>query len=495
MFNAFRILFTGGLLGKALGVIREVLVAWLLGTGPVIAAYRVAQTSVLVPINFFTADVLTAAVIPLCKRYRQESTPTYDALVVFLVITFGLFATGVSLLAYIHAPLFVHILAPGLEASTAAIAASFVQVMALGIPPYLLGGLCSYLEMANGVYALAAARASIQSTGMIAGTVLAFVWSQPLCLAWGFTLASTAFFFLSAIRLQRDGMLPARPHLSISSARRLAVDIWHIVRPLAALPFLLQGNIVAERWLASYMGTTAVAALDYAKFVTETGIILIAVPLGLAGLSTLSGLARTEVDNRLAQLVPMLLIVTIPASAFLGMNAHQVVHLLYERGAFSADSSVMTTCVLQGLSLGLWAQVVAYVLVKVLNAQLRNGDVLRLSVVSIIVNLVINVSFARWLGPATLGMSISLAAVVMSAMLIRTLSLTMFVTTAFVWLGCGAGLYLSLCANLLPREADVSALLCNAAFAVGFWVLFVRFTPPLYVYVGPFFENRTWRLA
>ncbi|MEG3065002.1 hypothetical protein [Acetomicrobium sp.] len=53
MFRAFLVLSSGSVIGKLVGFLREILMAALFGTGTHVAAYRVAQTAMLMPTEFF----------------------------------------------------------------------------------------------------------------------------------------------------------------------------------------------------------------------------------------------------------------------------------------------------------------------------------------------------------------------------------------------------------------------------------------------------------
>src|SRR6266498_5028457 len=74
MARVFLRLVLGGMAGKVLGLLRETLLAALFGAGRVVAANRVALTATFIPVNFFTADALSAGFLPLYVRYRKEGS-------------------------------------------------------------------------------------------------------------------------------------------------------------------------------------------------------------------------------------------------------------------------------------------------------------------------------------------------------------------------------------------------------------------------------------
>jgi len=404
MRKAVAHLMGGNLLSKVLGLGREVFVAALFGTGAVNGAFRIAQTGTLVPINFFTSDSLNAVFIPLYKRYLNESRAKADRL---FWLVFGLFAIVSTIIVaglWWGAPVCVSVLAPGLEPDTAKLAAEMLQVMALSVPFYLLTALLNYLSMAHDDHIPMASRASVQSIGLAGGALVAYLTHEPLCFAWGFTASYVVFSGWVWHRLASAGFLPWTNGWTRTEVSAGLSAFWQALRPILLLPVFLQGNIVTERVVASLIGLVAVSALDYARFITETMLFLVSMPIAFAGLSSWSGLVPAVIQEKLHRIVVVMLWVGIPVSAFLAVYADLIVQIAFARGAFDAESKRVTVSIIRGTSWGLWAQMLAYVLVKALSAQLRNRAVLVVMVVALASNATINLLFYRQLGALTLGL-------------------------------------------------------------------------------------------
>jgi putative peptidoglycan lipid II flippase len=207
-------LFWGSLAGKLVGALREVLLAALFGTSGVVAALRAAQSATLIPVNFFTADSLSAGFLPLYSRYHQIDPRRAGALfwwVAGLLLLASLVVLGILLLGVSS---WISLLVPGFGRDEREQTIQFVRIMGLGVPFYIAGGLFSYLEMGHGSYGLASARATLQSAGMIVGTLAAYVLQAPSLLAWGFTAAYLVFALWGGIRVVRRGWAPRPQGLS-----------------------------------------------------------------------------------------------------------------------------------------------------------------------------------------------------------------------------------------------------------------------------------------
>jgi len=409
MRDAVRRLVLGGLFGKLLGMLREVLLAAAYGTGVPATATRVAQTATLVPVDLFTADVLTAGFLPLHKELLR--TDPDRAATLFRGLRRVLWSLGLLLTAalLVAARPVVDLVAPGLENSTARTSARFLQVMALGVPSYLQYALLSFLEMSHGGFRLSSVRATVQNLGLIASLGLAWLLHTPVLIATGFVVAYLALHLWGFSSLRRQGFLPSS---GVVRDGDLARRLWVRLRPLLLLPVILQASVVTERIVASLLGDEVVAAVDYARFIASTGVNLLAVPLGLAGLAALSGLDAAVARERLAGILPGLLLVVAPISVVLTVGAGPVVQVLYARGAFDAAAVTTSAAVLVGFGVGFWASSCAYVLVKALNAAGRNRVAALSLVTGLAVTLGVNVGLHEALGPVTLGLAASAGSIV-----------------------------------------------------------------------------------
>ncbi|WP_432544508.1 lipid II flippase MurJ [Kineococcus sp. SYSU DK002] len=452
MRDAVRRLVLGGLAGKLLGALREVLLAAAYGTGAPATAARVAQTGTLVPVDLFTADVLSAGFLPLHTELLR--TDPSRAASLFRAVRAGawvLSALLVAVLLVLARPV-VDLLAPGLDDATATTSARFLQVMACGVPSYLQFSLLGYLEMSHGGFRLSSVRATVQNVGMIASLGAAWALGEPVLLASGFTLAYLALHAWGARSVRH--LLPTAAG---AGGRELALRCWRRVRPLLLLPVALQGSVVTERVVASLLGDHVVAAVDYARFVAATGVNLLAVPLGLAGLATLSGLGAAAARERLVAVLPGLLLVVVPSSVVLTVGAAPVVRVLYARGAFDATSVATSAAVLTGLGVGFWAQSCAYVLVKALNAAGRNRAAVASLLAGLAVTVAVNVLAHPVLGPVTVGLAASAGSVVTTAAAARALGV-----------GAELGRWLLVCAPPAGLAA-VLAVLAGRVVPGGGW--------------------------
>src|SRR6266508_3657887 len=293
MARVFLRLVLGGMAGKVLGLLRETLLAALFGAGRVVAANRVALTATFIPVNFFTADALSAGFLPLYVRYRKEGSAMASALYRGVRLVLAALSLLLMVVLLLGADIWVGLLAPGFDSETAHIAA----------------------------------------------TGAAYVSGQVALLAWGFTLSYVVLCGWAMFWVRRRGYLDDGPASAAEPAPQLAyrvaiAEFWRRLRPLLLVPLVLQGSIAVERVVGSLLGVEVVAATEYSRFVVDSCMALLAAPLGLAGLASFAKMEAGEVADGLRRLIPPVLLVTIPLAMILCIDSRGITNLLYARGRF-----------------------------------------------------------------------------------------------------------------------------------------------------------------
>ncbi len=473
MLNSFFKLFIGNLFGKIIGFLREIIIAGLYGTTAPVGAFRMAQSATLIPVNFFTSDSLNAAFIPLYNRYKKISFDKAQSLFWILKLILTLISIVISVGLFITASWWITLIAPGFNTEGHELTVLFVKIMAVGIPFYILSLLYSYLAIANDSYFLASIRPTIQSLGMICGVSFAYYFNNIALFAWGFTGAYILFFSLGIRELVKKDLFL----FSFENCKEILNDFWIIMKPLLILPIILQGNIIIERIVSSYMGIEVVASVEYARFIIETGIVLLAVPLGLVGLSTFSSLNVKETKEKLLQIIPLVLILTVPTSLFLVIHSELIISLIFKRGAFTQDAVFLTQSVLIGLSIGFWAQAASYVMIRALNAHSRNREVVIFMAIALSANALFNILFYKMLGPITIGIGASIYGFILFIFTINALNITKALIVALLWLSVGSMIYYFI-NNFINFDGWIGVIISVFIF-VFYWIGYVMVVPIL----------------
>jgi putative peptidoglycan lipid II flippase len=402
--KGFAVLAIGNLLGKFVALAREVIFAAAFGAGNVASGFRVAQTASMVPANLIAGDLLSAAFAPTyaleAKRNPARASAQLWGYSVWVSLVLGVAAAGV----YFSRSALVVWMVPGATASVQSQGAEFLGIMSVTIPLYGLSAIMSYALGAHGVYSATSVRPLIQSVGLLAGTALAISTGWVPWLAVGLVVAWVIYTALCAFLLAQRGLLDTTTWRELFDGWRFVADGAKRIAPLFFLPVALQLSIVLERLFSSLGDDGLIAAVDYARTISDSVMSLIAVPLGILGLTQLSALSAAQYRTTVSKMSSFVVSLMLPVSAVLTISALPIVQAIYVRGRFGDEAAELTSGVLVGLCVGLVFQVLGYSLSRALTAVSRNKAVLMITLAALVAQgLVQGLGIASF-GPIAIGL-------------------------------------------------------------------------------------------
>jgi putative peptidoglycan lipid II flippase len=388
-------------LGIAAKVAVDLVIAASFGLGSGTDAFFVAYTVPLI-VEAVIYPTCQSALVPIFVRWSHGGSASRD---------WRLFSSLFNVAALISAALFAAVflgaeglvvaLAPGAQA-TRELALSLTRLLAFGI---LFVGPLGVMRAVLNSHRLFAAPAMLE---LVRGTVvLAVLWlgSRRLGLqavALGFALASVVqFVFLAAVVVRKLGF-GYRPVVEARVLRASRVGRLFVV-PLTDY-FVWQPVLVLERVIGSYLPVGSISAINYGRRLA--GAVGVGLFSGLEAV-TLPALAAHFANGRLAlhraratfiRAVRLAMVVGIPVAVSFWALRFSITQLVFERGLFSHQSTLLAAPVLgiYALSLplfGYWLLFRSY-----LFASLQPTRVLALSGVSVATNVVLALSLWRPFG-------------------------------------------------------------------------------------------------
>jgi putative peptidoglycan lipid II flippase len=230
-------------------------------------------------------------------------------------------------------------------------------------------------------------------------------------IAAGTLLGGIAQLALQWPTLRREGFR-YRPLLDWSDPglRRVLVLMGPGTIGLAAT----QVNLLVNMTLATGEGEGAVSALNFAFRLMYLPIGLFGVSIATAVLPSVSrhvaaqdeGQARRTVADGLS----LMLMLNVPATVGLAVLATPIVRLIFERGQFTAEATTGTAAALQLYAVGLVGYSIVRIASPVFYALGQNRIPVIVSIVTVLINAVLNVMLVQVLGFAGLALGTSIAA-------------------------------------------------------------------------------------
>ena len=466
--------YTG--ISRVLGFIRDILIAAVVGTGPVADAFFVAFRLPNLFRRLFGEGAFNSAFVPLFARHLEEGGKA--AARVFAEQTLAVLLAVlllVSALAMAAMPWFMYLLAPGFAAEPEKFDLA-VRLSRITFPYLLFMSLVALLSgLLNSVYKFAAAAAAPILLNVC--FIVALVVVLPLAgapgqvLAWTVVVAGLGQFLLLLIACYRAGFvlrLP-RPRLTPGVRRLLKLMAPGVLSAGALQINLLIGTIIAS------LQAGAVSYLYYADRVYQLPLGLIGIAFGVVLLPDLSRKLRSgaeaEAMTQLNRGLEFSMLLTLPAAIALVVIPWPIVVVLFERGIFDRASSEATALALMAFAGGL----PAYVLVKVLQpAFFAREDTVtpfRMAVATVAANIALSLALFWPLGHVGIALATTLAAWLNTALLASALFRRGF---------------LSLDARLKARLPRIA--LASLIMGAGLWALLQGLLP--WFDAGP-----AWRVA
>lgn len=370
------------LVGKFAGAAKEMAVAWRYGVSATVDGYVFVFNLVNWPVSIWFS-ILTVVLVPLAARLRSDNPdelPRFRAELLGLTLLIGL---ALGLVAWQLLPLLLRAGWLGLTDPVLTEALHMVGGLALLAP---LGTAISLFS----AWLLAAGRhRNTLFEAIPALTLLLFLllppgW-MPEPLLWG-TVAGFALHMAAlAAPLRLRGELPAPALARRSPAWQ---GFWAGIGIMAVGQVMTSATNLVDQFLAAGLNPGALSTLSYANRVLALLLGLGATAISRATLPVFSAAQDEQAVKTLAlHWAAIMLILGVAALAVMWVLAPWIVHLLFERGAFTpADTQAVT----QILRLSLW-QLPFYfsglVFVAALAAQQRYGEITFIGIVNFAVKI------------------------------------------------------------------------------------------------------------
>ncbi|MEU5315720.1 lipid II flippase MurJ [Streptomyces sp. NPDC021056] len=355
--------------GALLGLARDQALARLFGAGSETDAFLVAWTIPEFASTLLIEDGLAFALVPafslaLARRAQGAPGDPVRALVVATLPRLCLAFVAVSALIAATAPYLVEALAPGLPDPALAVDCTrFAAVCVLG---FGLAGYCSAALRAHRRFLAPAAIYVAYNTGIITAMfVLGGQWgvrSAAIGVAIGgglMVLVQLPSFVRQLCRKQ-----VAQPESGASGDRAVTAAL---VATVLLFALCRQSQTLIERYLASTLDAGAISHLNYAQKVAQIpmtlSMMLCTVTFPVVARALADGdidRARSRVERDLALATCMVLL----GAATVISCAPQIIELLFQRGAFTAQDTAATADVMRVYALGLLGQTLTGVLVR-----------------------------------------------------------------------------------------------------------------------------------
>ncbi|MEV8117537.1 lipid II flippase MurJ [Streptomyces xiamenensis] len=493
--------------GALFGLLRDQMIARLFGADGATDAFLVSWTLPEFASTLLIEEAMALVLVPafsvaLARRAAAggsgtDEEPGPDPVRRLLADSLPRVLLGLAVaaaLAALAAPLLVRLLAPGL--ADPALAVDCTRLTAVTVLTFGIAGYFSAALRAHRSYLAPAAIYIGYNIGIIATALALHARFGVRAAALGVAVGGALMVLLQLPFFLRE--LPVRGAWADWRARRrtaaapggrpyvLGVTV-ALVAPIALFAISRQAQVLVERFLASSLTPGAISHLNYAQKVSQIPMVLalmiptVTLPLvarAMAEGDTQGARRRVERDLLLVGIVAVL------GAAYVMACAPQLVQLLFQRGAFTAEATAATAEVMRVYALGLLGHTLVGALIRPFFSAARpTWFPLAAMGVGLAITVVAGAVAVRYWGAAGIAAANAAGITATALLLMRGLAGRVVpIDPATVMAGLGrlllsglaagaAGWAVADAAGSPPLSAALAALAVPAVFAAGAWAL------------------------
>jgi len=415
------------LLSRILGFIRDMVVARIFGAGLGTDAFFVAFKIPNFMRRLFAEGAFSQSFVPVLSEYKtQREHDEIKRLTDDVAGTFGAVLLLITIIGVLAAPLLIAVFAPGFidepgkyDLATEMLRFTFPYIFFISLTAFAGGILNTY-----GRFGVPAFTPVLLNLVLISCALwLAPQMDEPImALAWGVFIAGLAQLLFQFPFLAKLKLLP-RPRFNRKSEG--VQKIKTLMIPAIFGSSVAQINLLLDTLIASFLVTGSVTWLYFSDRLVEFPLGVFGIALAtviLPNLSRQHAAASTEAFSRtLDWALRWVLIVGTPAMVGLFLLAGPMLTTLFQYGEFSQHDVEMAARSLMAYSIGL----MGFILVKVLSpgffARQDTKTPVKIGIIAMVANMVMNVILVFPLAHAGLALATSLSAFLNAFLLFRVL--------------------------------------------------------------------------
>jgi putative peptidoglycan lipid II flippase len=356
----------------AVGYLREATLAARFGLSTTMDAYFGAVFIPTMVYMTLIAGMLSPVFIPILLEdakdddiRRSKLSETFSVITNLILILLA----AIVCLGMITAFKWLALLFPGFSPVTADLTLRLIYIISPAILFVALAGILTATLNAFHKFALAAIAPALSSVAVVIGALLAR-GNQPI--VW--VAIATAVGFLLQLLL----LIPAIAALGIRYRPVLILRhpaIGKLVRlggPLLLYLLVANASSFLERNLASRLSAGAVSTVTYATRLFAVPANFMAAPLAIVAYPQFAREAlrenRGELAGQVSRMFRLVLFIFLPATVWTLFNALPLTRVLYERGHFHLEDSILTARVFSFYGIGILPNAIAVILLPCLYA-------------------------------------------------------------------------------------------------------------------------------
>jgi len=397
------------LVSRFLGIFRDSILASEFGAGDVLDIYFAAFRIPDLMFNLIVLGALSSGFIPIFISLIEKKKNNYQKAweLVNNVLSLMLFVLLVlSVVCVIGAPAIMKLMVPGFSEEKYRITVNLTRIMFLspiflGISSVFGGVLQSFKRFF--IYSLSPI---VYNIGIIIGALFFVPYFGIYGLAWGVVLGA---FLHMIIQLPLVFQLGYKyvPYINIRDEN--LKTIFKMMLPRIMSLGVAQINLVVITIIASILPGGALAIFNYANNLVSFPVGIFGISFAIAAFPTFSALAQNneKMIESFSNIFRQILFFVVPSMVLLLTLRAQIIRVIFGRGSFDWNDTLLTMDTLAFFTLSLFAQASIPLLVRIFYAKQDSKTPFYLGLISAVVNLVFALYFSSYTNMGIKGLALA----------------------------------------------------------------------------------------
>ncbi len=410
------------LVSRVLGLARSVVVAYYFGasagTDAFFSAFKIS--------NFFRQllgeGALGTSFIPLYnEKVGKEGEEEGKKFIFSILNIVFIFSVIVSVGMIIFSDEIIAVIVNGFSDETKIIASDLLKIMSCYFIFISLAGMIGAILNNFKCFAVPASTSIFFNLAILGGAIFFGKTYGIKAMAYGVLFGG---FLQLVIVLPQFFKRTGIYRLKIDFKDVYIKRIFYLMLPMLVGIVARQFNTIVDQFFASYLETGGVSALENATRIYNLPIGVFGISISTVIYPALSKKIVNKdfeaVEEDIKKGLNILLFLVVPSTIVLTVYATDVVRLIFEYGQFSKRAVEITSDSLLYYSLGLYFYTAIHLMTRAFYGMKNSRDPVKFSILSIAINIILNMLFIKTLQYKGLALSTSIAAMVNFSLLLHT---------------------------------------------------------------------------
>ncbi len=352
------------ILSQVLGLIRQRLLVGIFGASNTLGIYLASSKIPDFLFQLVIAGALSSAFIPIFSEYlgkgkEKDAHRLASTLLIWSLIIFSI----LSLIIFIFAQYFSHLIAPGFSAEQIILMSNLMRIIIFGEMLFLIGSFLTAVLQSYSHFFIPGIASALYNLGIIIGIITLYPVIGIFSAAYGVILGAGIFILVQLPLIFKVGF-SFIPSLSIKSSG--ALEVLKLIWPRTISIAIFQLGTMITVALVSFLPNPGrnYVIFDYAQTLAFAPIVLFGQAIAQAAFPVLSR-EKDRLDDFKETFITSLnqvLYLVLPVSVLFLVLRIPIVRLIYGAAAFDWQATVLTGRTLAFFSISIFAQALVYLI-------------------------------------------------------------------------------------------------------------------------------------